>query len=149
MSKGGHAFHEIYLHLNWHCHLDQPMLMPQVRAMVYAFVRGYCHHYPGVFLQGIGGTRDHVHLAVEIEPTVVIDQMVGKLKGASAREANKAFGFKALQWQRGYGVASFAKKNLPGFWSILKTRNNIIRAEQPMRNWSCAEAWKMPGQRKP
>jgi hypothetical protein len=94
--------------------MDRPMLTPAVQPQVYGHIRGYCLNYPGVYLKGIGGTRDHLHLAVEIEPTVTIEEMIGKIKGASAREINRNAGMKVLRWQRGYGVISFAKLNLPG-----------------------------------
>jgi REP element-mobilizing transposase RayT len=53
-----------------------------------------------------------VHLAVNIEPFVCISDLVGDLKGACAFEISKQERFKALEWQRGYGVVSFGKKNL-------------------------------------
>ncbi|MEN6624904.1 MAG: IS200/IS605 family transposase [Candidatus Sumerlaeia bacterium] len=117
MSKGSHAHHEILLHINWHCYRDQKLLTPAVQPKVFLFIRNYCHHFPGVYLKGIGGTRDHLHAAIEIEPMIVIDQMIGKIKGACARAINKEFGMKMLRWQRGYGVVSFATANLP---AILK-----------------------------
>jgi hypothetical protein len=55
----------------------------------------------------------HVHLALSIEPFVGISELIGDLKGASSREVNKEKGYKALEWQRGFGVVSFGRKNLP------------------------------------
>ncbi|MCE5231357.1 IS200/IS605 family transposase [bacterium] len=117
MSKGSHAHHEIFLHINWHCYRDQPQLTPSVQSKVFAFIKNYCLNYPGIYLKEIGDTRDHIHTAIEIEPTIVIEEMIGKIKGACAREMNKQFGLKMIRWQRGYGVVSFAFQNLP---AILK-----------------------------
>ena len=66
----------------------------------------------------IGGTENHVHLALTIEPTVAIAEMIGALKGYSAHEVNRRSGFgrTVLQWQAGYGVVSFGRKDLP--WVI-------------------------------
>jgi putative transposase len=66
----------------------------------------------GVYLHEIGGTDDHVHLALSIEPFVTISDMVGELKGASSFEVNKRLARKALEWQRGYGVVSFGRAHL-------------------------------------
>lgn len=133
MGKGSHAHHEIFLHFNWHCYRDQPLLVPAVREKVFAFIKNYCHNYPGVYCRGIGGTRDHVHTAIEIEPAVPIDKMIGKIKGACAREMNKQYGMKMLRWQRGYGVVSFAGMNLP---AILEY---IDRQEQHHANGTTRE----------
>lgn len=52
-------------------------------------------------------------MALEIEPFVKIIDQVQELKGASSHEVNCRKGHKTLQWQRGYGVVSFGRKNLP------------------------------------
>jgi REP element-mobilizing transposase RayT len=109
-----HCFSEIFLHLNWHCLSDRPLIVPAVEPVLHKFLKHYCMETPGVFHHGSGGTADHVHMLIRIEPNVLISDFVGKLKGASSFEINKAFGKSSLNWQRGYGVVSFAKRNLPG-----------------------------------
>jgi REP element-mobilizing transposase RayT len=71
----------------------------------------------------IGGIETHVHLAVSIEPTVTISEMVGAVKGYASHEVNRRLGMaaKALQWQTGYGVVSFGAKDLP--WVAAYIRN--------------------------
>ena len=49
---------------------------------------------------------------MSIEPFVTISDVVQELKGASSFEVNKRMNRKALEWQRGYGVVSFGKRNL-------------------------------------
>jgi putative transposase len=108
-----HVFHEIYLHFNWHTKNNQPLLTPRLEPLVHKFLRQRCHNTKGVYFHGIGGTADHIHLAINIEPFVCISDLVADLKGACSFEINKQERFKALEWQRGYGVVSFGKKNLP------------------------------------
>ena len=107
-----HVFHEIYLHFNWHTKQDRPLLTPRLEPLVHGFLRERCRNTKGVYFHGIGGTATHVHLAVNIEPFVCISDLVGDLKGACSFEINQQERFKALEWQRGYGVVSFGKKNL-------------------------------------
>jgi REP element-mobilizing transposase RayT len=109
----GHVFHEIYLHLNWHVKDSQPLLTTSLEPVVYDFLRERCRKVGGVFLHGLGGTPTHVHLAINIEPHVCISDLVGDLKGACSHEINKQFRMKRLLWQRGFGVVSFGKKQLP------------------------------------
>jgi putative transposase len=66
----------------------------------------------GVYFHGIGGTETHIHLAVNIEPSVTISGLVKDLKGGSAHDTNQAMEAQVLHWQRGYGVVSFGRKNL-------------------------------------
>ena len=71
-----------------------------------------CRRIKGAYLHGIGGTDTHVHLGLSIEPFVCISDLAQELKGASSFEVNKRMNRKALEWQRGYGVVSFGKRNL-------------------------------------
>ena len=107
-----HVFHEIYLHLNWHTKADSPLLTPTVEPIVHKFITERCRKAEGVYFHGIGGTATHVHLAINIEPQVCISDLVGDLKGACSYELNQQKRFKALEWQRGFGVVSFGKKQL-------------------------------------
>jgi putative transposase len=108
-----HVFHDIYLHINWHTRGDHPFLKGKVEELAYAFLREKAKRMKGVRLHALGGTGTHVHLAVQIEPFVTVSELVQELKGASSYEVNRRMGHKALEWQRGYGVVSFGRKNLP------------------------------------
>ena len=108
-----HVFHEIYLHLNWHTKDNSPLIIPKLEPAIHGYLRDRCRQTKGVYFHGIGGTENHVHLAINIEPFVTISDLVGELKGACSHEINKQERMKALEWQRGYGVVSFGTKQLP------------------------------------
>ena len=79
------------------------------------YIRGRLINTAGVFIHEIGGTDNHIHLAISIAPTILISDLVGKLKGASSHDINQRLGAgrKILEWQPGYGVVSFGTKELP------------------------------------
>jgi putative transposase len=108
-------YSEINLHLVWHTKLSRPLLTPDVEPIAWAALREKAAEVGGVIVHEIGGTETHVHLAVSIEPTVTISELVGLLKGYSAHEVNRRMGLKqkVLQWQSGYGVVSFGTRDLP------------------------------------
>ena len=108
-----HVYHEIYLHLNWHVKDNRPQLNEEVEPIAHQFIADRCRNTKGVYLHAINGTENHVHVAVNIEPSVSISELVQNLKGGSSHDVNERLLRKALQWQRGYGVVSFGKKNLP------------------------------------
>ena len=107
-----HVFYEIFLHFNWHTKRDMPLLRGNLELLTRRVLTEKCHRIKGAYLHGIGGTDTHVHLAISIEPFVTISTMVQELKGASSFEVNKRMSRKALEWQRGYGVVIFGKRNL-------------------------------------
>lgn len=107
-----HVYHEIFLHFNWHTKGDLPLLTGDLEAFAHSELMSKVRRIKDAYLHGLGGTDTHVHLALSIEPFVTISDLVQELKGASSFEVNKRMNRKALEWQRGYGVVSFGKRNL-------------------------------------
>jgi hypothetical protein len=70
----------------------------------------------------VGGTHNHIHLVINIEPSICISDFVGELKGWSSYEVNKKMRHKALDWQRGYGAVSFGKKQLEWVKSYVRNQ---------------------------
>src|SRR5260370_38091604 len=112
MSKNSYA--ESNPHFTWHTKLSMPVLSGRVETLTHQFIRQKLINTPGAFFHEIGGTDDHVHLAISIAPTILISELVGKLKGASSHDINQRLGMgrKILEWQPGYGVVSFGQKDL-------------------------------------
>ena len=107
-----HVFHEVYLHINWHTKLSRPLLRNSLELKVHQFLQERVGLTKGAYFHGVGGTANHIHLAVNIEPFVTISDLVGDLKGGCSFELNKQRGHKVLEWQRGFGVVSFDKLQL-------------------------------------
>jgi putative transposase len=117
------CYSEINLHLVWHTKLSRRLLSPDIEAMTFGCLREKAATLGDIYIHEIGGTETHVHLALSIEPTVLISELVGLLKGYSAHEVNRRSGLgqTVLQWQTGYGVVSFGTRDLP--WVVGYVRN--------------------------
>jgi len=76
----------------------------------------------GVYLHGIGGTETHVHLAISIEPTILISELIGEIKGAASHDVNQRFTDHPIAWKRGYGVVSFSKRDLVWVLSYIQNQ---------------------------
>ncbi len=109
-----HTYSEIFVHFNWHCLKDRNLIVPRLEPALQTEIEQYCRKTKGAHFKGIGGTTNHVHLVVQLEPYVTISDFIGKVKGACSHEMNKRFGRDTIAWQRGYGVVSFAGRDLPG-----------------------------------
>ncbi len=101
-------YSEINLHIVWHTKDSAPLLLPDVEEFTHRWLKQKLVNTDGVYVYEIGGTENHVHLCVDIAPTVLISDLIGQIKGASSHEVNQQFALrgKVLQWQTGYGVVS-------------------------------------------
>jgi REP-associated tyrosine transposase len=118
-------YSEINLHVTWHTKESSPLLVSKVEAIVHHYLRGRCINTPGVFVHEVGGIETHVHLALSVAPTILISEFIGQLKGSSSHEVNQKVGHKVLEWQAGYGVASFGSRDLG--WVVVYVRNQRDR----------------------
>lgn len=107
-----YSFSEIFVHIVWHTKHSLPSITPELEPHLYERVRQKCQATDGVFSHGVGGTETHVHLVISIEPTILLCDFIGQVKGASAFETNKVTATHTIDWQRGYGIVSFSKRDL-------------------------------------
>jgi putative transposase len=144
-----HDFYsEINLHIVWHTKLSMPLLTPAVAAFVHSHLKHRLISEEGVVLHAIGGIETHIHVALGILPTVLISELIGRLKGTSAHEVNLQFGttHKVLEWERGYGVVSFGTRHLPWVRAYVENqREHHARGTLQDR----LELYLPPGQKEP
>ena len=127
LSTSTHVYSEIYLHLNWHTKSNTPFLRGEKETRTHAFLRDCCEKSRGIRFPGLGGTEDHVHLLIQMEPFVTLSDWVGRIKGTCSHAINEEFGrgagrtsggatgrtsLPSLQWQRGFGAVSFGRHDL-------------------------------------
>lgn len=106
------AYSEINLHIVWHTKSNLPLIKPAIESNLHAFLKHKIIETGGAYFHAVGGTENHVHLAVSIQPELTISKWIGQLKGASSFYINKEAENKLLEWQRGYGIVSFGTKDL-------------------------------------
>ena len=75
----------------------------------------------------MGGTENHLHLLIQIEPIICLAKWIGKIKGPGSHEMNERIGRGTLQRQRGYGAVSFAKRDLPAVLRYVAITKSAIR----------------------
>lgn len=62
----------------------------------------------------IGGYRDHVHIAFAMKPSHSVSDLMRVVKANSSKWINEmGFTPHKFRWQRGYGIFSYGKSQLP------------------------------------
>lgn len=107
-----YAYSEINLHITWHTKSSLPSITPEIEAKLHGFLKHKIIETKGAYFHAVGGTENHIHLAVSVTPDLHISKWIGELKGGSSFYINKLAHRKSLEWQRGYGIVSFGTKDL-------------------------------------
>ena len=116
------AYSEINLHITWHVKESLPIINETIEPRLHHYLQNCALQTKGLICHEIGGTETHVHLVVTTPPTLLLNEWIGKLKGASSHYVNHELANrKLLDWQSGYGVVSFGTKDLQ--WVINYIRN--------------------------
>ena len=102
----------LYYHLVWATADREPIIDQAREEIIHRYIRETATRHD-IIVHAIGGTDDHVHLAVSIPPTLAVATAVQRVKGGSSRAINEEF-IHAFRWQAEYGVDTFSKRHLPG-----------------------------------
>jgi putative transposase len=117
-----HNYWERYFHLTWHTKFNRRSITPDIEGRLYQYIRHKVAETRGAVLHAIGGTEDHIHLAVSFPPSLLESKWIGELKGGSSRYINSEIARRhVLEWQRGYGSVTFGQGDLP--WVIRYVEN--------------------------
>jgi putative transposase len=67
----------------------------------------------GDMVHAVGGTENHIHLAVSVPPSISLSEFIGQVKGNSSHFVNHEFKPECpFVWQSEYGVVSFRGSEL-------------------------------------
>ena len=108
-----HSTYKLQYHLVWGTKYRRKWLKPYVKTALIASLHSTCKKYLTLFIQAVNTDEDHVHLQMEIPPSIAIADAVQKLKAGSSMTLRKQFKFirdmyleKDGVWSVGYFVSS-------------------------------------------
>lgn len=94
---------------------------------LYNYIGAIIRNKEGILLE-IGGTANHVHLALKLKPTHSIPDLLQAIKSNSSKwinENKKTVGL--FSWQVGYGIFSISESLLPKVIDYIKNQKEHHR----------------------
>lgn len=104
----------LLIHLVFSTKNREPWIFPEIRSDFHAAMAMMIRTDGGEAYR-VGGTADHVHLAIQLGRTQTIADVVKKLKRSSAvwyKSQSRTKDFQGFQWQRGYGAFTLGRSQL-------------------------------------
>ncbi len=105
-----HTSGNILLHFIFSTHGRRPLIKPDFRAHLFAYLGGIIREMDGTALI-INGTADHVHMLVRARPTHSPAEIARVVKSNSSRWVHEKLD-PEFAWQTGYGVFSVSESNV-------------------------------------
>jgi len=101
----------VYLHLVFSTKNRIPLIGPESRSRLWAYLGGICIGLHCTPVQ-IGGTADHVHVLCLLSRDIAIQNLVAKIKAESSKWMKQQTpSVSDFQWQTGYGAFSVTPKD--------------------------------------
>ena len=111
--KSAGTYYKLFYHFIWATRDRLPLITPAVEPLLLHYLSRKCLEL-GYKLHTANCTEDHVHLLVELAPTIIPADVAKNLKGSSAHYINKESGLtEMLYWQDGYGVLTLREGDVP------------------------------------
>jgi putative transposase len=127
MKRAG-IFYQLAFHFVWGTRNRLPLISPPVEARLLPFIGAKCKEW-GYELHAVNGTPDHLHVLVELAPSVLLADVAKNLKGATAHYINSESGLtEALYWQDGYGVLSLRCAEIPRVVAYIRNQKEHHRS---------------------
>jgi putative transposase len=107
-----HSTYQLQYHLVWGTKYRYPYLKPYVKTALLHSLYATCKKYPTLYIHTVNTDQDHVHLQIEIAPSVRVADAVQKLKSNSSFYLKQKFKFikdmylEDSIWSVGYFVSS-------------------------------------------
>ena len=114
-----HTYSQNVLHVIFSTKDRQKIISPEFQPRLWAFVAGVCRKLE-ILVRAIGGVEDHMHLLLQVPPTLPVAKAVLTIKSNSSRWADEQ-GHK-FAWQQGYGAFSVSSSNVPAVVQYIRNQ---------------------------
>jgi putative transposase len=105
-----HTYAQNIIHVVFSTKDRRKLLPKELQPRMWAYVAAICKNHQ-ILTHAIGGSDDHIHLLIQIPPTLPVAGAVSTIKSNSSRWANEE-GVN-FAWQQGYAAFSVSRSNIP------------------------------------
>jgi putative transposase len=104
-----HTYVQNVIHIVFSTKERRKTIPSDMKERFWSYIAGICKHEK-IFVHAIGGMEDHIHLLLQIPPTITLAKAVLAVKSNSSRWLKQQV--HEFAWQEGYGAFSVSKSNI-------------------------------------
>jgi putative transposase len=123
------TFTNLLYHIIFSTKNREQTILDSFRERLYEYTGGIVRSKGGSLLS-IGGTQDHIHMAVKLKPTEATSKTIGELKGNSSKWINEnEFLDGYFSWQAGYAAFSVSESQIRALIGYIETQREHHQAK--------------------
>jgi REP element-mobilizing transposase RayT len=119
------SYTKLLYHLVFGTKERTPMIDKSWRPDLHAYLGGETRGLKGTALE-VGGVEDHVHLLVDLPPTIALSDFMSKLKANSSSWGKRKSG-KQFSWAAGYGAFTVSESKEGTIRDYIRTQEEHHR----------------------
>ncbi len=104
-----HTFTKNHQHIIFSTAERRKLIDKEFQPKLWAYMGGICRNHK-MFVRTIGGIEDHIHMLIELPPTIAVAEAVRTIKSNSSKWVNELG--RSFAWQKGYGAFSVSASNI-------------------------------------
>ncbi|HEY2811477.1 MAG TPA: IS200/IS605 family transposase, partial [Rhabdochlamydiaceae bacterium] len=105
-----HTYVQNVIHIVFSTKERRKVILRDMKERVWSYVAGICKQEK-IFVHAVGGMEDHIHLLLQIPPTMTLAEAVRTVKSNSSSWMKQEI--KKFAWQEGYSGFSVSKSKIP------------------------------------
>lgn len=105
-----------------------PLITSEIEAELYPYISGICKH-KGAKLLIANGMSDHVHLLVQLKPSILLADFVRDVKANTSKWLNEEkLKLKKFGWQDGYSAFTVSKSQIEKVFEYIRDQKEHHRS---------------------
>jgi len=122
-----HSLSCFYIHVVFSTKGRKNQITPELQDRLWQYLGGVARQKQ-LEVAAVGGTENHVHLLLRMQPTMSVSQAVQHIKGNSSKWIHETFPERAdFAWQEGYGAFSVGVSGLQKTIAYIKNQTQHHR----------------------
>lgn len=113
MADSNATYSQIHIQLIFAVKFRDAIIQNDWKEELYKYMTGIIRNNNHKLLS-INGMPDHIHILIGLRPNQALSELVNQIKSNSSKGINdKRFLPVRFEWQKGYGVFSYGKSQIP------------------------------------
>ena len=114
-----HTYSQNVLHVVFSTKDRQKTISPDLQLRLWAYAAGVCKKLE-ILVHAVCGIEDHIHLLIQVPPSLSVAKAILTIKSNSSRWANEQG--RKFAWQQGYGAFSVSSSNIPAVVQYIRNQ---------------------------